>query len=159
MTDTVDNFDPALDLVFEREVDISPAQVWAAWTQPEYLVHWFTPAPWTTLEAQIDLRPGGLFRTVMASPEGAQHINTGTYLEIVENSRLVWTDALGPGFRPTGNAFITAFITLQPTATGTRYIACARHKDDASLKAHQEMGFEQGWGKALDQLVAHMKAQ
>ena len=52
-------FDPELDLTIEREVDISPAQLWAAWTQPEHLTHWFTPAPWTTTLAEVDLRPGG----------------------------------------------------------------------------------------------------
>ncbi|MGV7206430.1 SRPBCC family protein [Oxalobacteraceae bacterium A2-2] len=157
MTHTVENFDPTLDLYFEREVDISPAKIWAAWTQPEHIVHWFTPAPWKTVEAQVDLRPGGLFRTVMESPDGARHVNIGTFLEIVPNQRLVWTTALGPGFRPTGVDFVTAFITLEDLPGGrTRYIACARHKDEATLRQHQEMGFEQGWNAALEQLIAHM---
>ncbi|WP_254451804.1 SRPBCC domain-containing protein [Duganella vulcania] len=42
---------------------------------------------------------------------------------------------------------------------GTRYIACARHKDEATVEAHKQMGFRDGWGKALDQLIAHMKQQ
>ncbi|GJI93712.1 hypothetical protein RugamoR57_04300 [Duganella caerulea] len=42
---------------------------------------------------------------------------------------------------------------------GTRYIACARHKDEATVEAHKQMGFQDGWGKALDQLIAHMKQQ
>ena len=44
--------------------------VWKAWTMPEHLKKWFTPAPWQTVECEIDLRPGGIFRTVMRSPEG-----------------------------------------------------------------------------------------
>ncbi|GJI87352.1 hypothetical protein RugamoR1_05150 [Rugamonas sp. R1(2021)] len=54
-------------------------------------MHWFTPAPWTTLEAECDLRPGGLFRSVMAGPNGERHDNFGCYLEVVENRRLTWT--------------------------------------------------------------------
>ena len=38
---------PALDLVLERLIDLTPAQVWAAWTTPEHVMKWFTPAPWT----------------------------------------------------------------------------------------------------------------
>jgi uncharacterized protein YndB with AHSA1/START domain len=63
-------FDPTYDLVLERVVDLTPEQLWDGWTKPEHLVHWFTPAPWTTVEADTDVRPGGIFRTVMCSPEG-----------------------------------------------------------------------------------------
>ncbi len=89
-----------LDLQLEREVDVPPEAVWAAWTQPDQLVKWFTPAPWTTAECQIDLRPGGMFRTVMRSPEGEDFPNVGCYLEVVPYERLVWTSALAPGYRP-----------------------------------------------------------
>ena len=48
-----------------------------AWTTPEHLKKWFTPAPWTTVDCEIDLRPGGIFRTVMRSPEGQEFPNVG----------------------------------------------------------------------------------
>ena len=56
--------DPRLDLVLERVVDVAPELVWAAWTMPEHVKKWFTPAPWKTVDCEIDLRPGGIFRTV-----------------------------------------------------------------------------------------------
>ncbi|MET0663301.1 MAG: SRPBCC domain-containing protein, partial [Ilumatobacteraceae bacterium] len=46
----------ALDLVLERVVPVSPEQLWAAWTEPEHITKWFTPAPYTTPEAEVDLR-------------------------------------------------------------------------------------------------------
>ena len=52
---------------------------------------------------------------------------------------------------------MTAIITLESQGKGTRYTAVAIHRDDAGRKKHEEMGFYQGWGKALDQLVAHVK--
>lgn len=149
--------DPKLDLVLERVVDVPRELVWAAWTRPEHLRKWFTPAPWTVADCEIDLRPGGIFRTVMRSPEGKEFPNIGCYLEVVPNERLVWTDALLPGYRPAENPFMTAIITLESQGKGTRYTAVAIHRDDAGRKKHEEMGFYQGWGKALDQLVAHVK--
>lgn len=148
--------DPVLDLVLEREVPVAPDKVWAAWTTPALLTQWFTPAPWTTALAELDLRPGGHFRTVMRGPEGEEHDSTGCILEVVPGRRLVWTDALGPGFRPTGAAFMTGVLELSPTATGTLYRAIARHASPETAKQHAEMGFLQGWGAALDQLVALM---
>jgi uncharacterized protein YndB with AHSA1/START domain len=33
------------------------------------------------------------------------------------------------------------------------------HRDEAGRKQHEEMGFHEGWGKALDQLVEYSKRQ
>ena len=154
--------DPQLDLVLERVVDIAPELVWAAWTQPEHLTKWFTPAPWTTPEAELDVRPGGIFRTVMRSPEGDLVNNRGCFLEVVENRRLVWTAALGPGYRPNdfseGGIPFSAELTFEPVGTGTRYTAKVMHARADHNAQHEAMGFTNGWGAALDQLVAHMKS-
>lgn len=151
------SFDPALDLELDRVVDVPPALLWRAWTEPDLLMQWFCPLPWKTTACEIDLRPGGRFRTVMEGPDGERHDNTGCFLAVVPQKLLVFTDALGPGWRPTGSAFMTATVDFQPQGSGTRYIARAFHKDDATKKQHEEMGFHHGWGTALDQLVALVK--
>ena len=151
--------DPKLDLVLERVVDVPRELVWKAWTQPEHLKKWFTPAPWKTIDCEIDLRPGGIFRTIMLSPDGQEVPNLGCYLEVIENERLVFTDALTPGYRPSEKPFFTAIVLLEAQGSGTKYTAIAIHKDESSRKAHEEMGFADGWGKALDQLVAHVKKE
>jgi uncharacterized protein YndB with AHSA1/START domain len=154
--------DPRLDLVLERVVDVPPERVWAAWTRPDILKKWFTPKPWQTVECEIDLRPGGIFRTVMRGPEGQQMDNSGCYLEIVENRKLVWTGALGPGYRPRatppGSFLMTAVITLEPQGGATKYTALVVHADEAARQQHEQMGFHTGWGKALEQLVEIAKA-
>jgi uncharacterized protein YndB with AHSA1/START domain len=151
--------DPALDLVFERVVDVPPDLVWKAWTTPEHLKKWFCPLPWTTTACEIDLRPGGAFRTVMRSPEGKEFPNAGCYLEVEAPRKLVWTSVLLPGFRPApedssapGFPF-TAVLRFEPDGSGTKYTAVVLHKDADGRKRHEAMGFHDGWGKALDQLV------
>lgn len=151
--------DPKLDLVLERVVDVPPELVWMAWTTPEHLMPWFCPKPWQTVECEIDLRPGGQFRTVMRSPEGQLFPNVGCYLEIVPNRRLVWTDALQPGYRPAEKPFMTGVIQLEPAGAGTRYTATAIHRDQAGRDQHEAMGFFDGWATALDQLIAYLKAR
>ncbi|HMB57535.1 MAG TPA: SRPBCC family protein [Arenimonas sp.] len=158
--------DPDLDLEFERVVDVPRERIWAAWTTPALLTVWFTPAPWRTMEAEVDLRPGGIFRTLMRSPEGQDFPNLGCYLEVIENEKLVWTNVFTPGFRPSaalsadataGFAF-TAVISLQAQGSGTRYRARVIHGNQADRAKHAAMGFEQGWGRALDQMLAMIKA-
>ncbi len=151
--------DPKLDLVLERVVDVPRELVWKAWTTPEHLRHWFCPRPWTTTECEIDLRPGGMFRSVMRSPEGQEFPNVGCYLEVVPNERLIWTDALLPGYRPAPEPFMTAVLTLEPSGKGTRYVATAIHRDEAGRKKHEEMGFQEGWGTVVDQLVEYIKKE
>jgi len=156
---------PALDLVLQRVVDVPPSLVWRAWTEPELLKPWFTPKPWSTVDCEIDLRPGGIFKVVMQSPEGQTFAHPGCYLEVVPRERLVWTSALLPGYRPNlidkdaqGGAFaFTCILTLEPHGTGTKYTATALHGDPATKKTHEEMGFHDGWGTALDQLVAFVR--
>jgi uncharacterized protein YndB with AHSA1/START domain len=156
---TPDDHDPERDLVLERVIDVPPELVWKAWTRPEHIEKWFAPRPWSVAECEIDLRPGGAFRTVMRSPQGeVVPSGAGCYLEVVENERLVWTDALGPGYRPAAQPFFTAVITMQPEGSGTRYVARAIHGDRAARDKHEEMGFFDGWGAALDQLVEVAKA-
>lgn len=163
----IPGFDPTRDLLLERVVDVPRRLVWAAWTTPEHLKQWFTPRPWRTIDCRIDLRPGGEFFTVMCSPEGMEMPNAGCYLEVLDQQRLTWTSALEPGFRPVapssddgpGIGAFTASIMLEDEGEGTRYRALAMHQSEASRVAHEKMGFHDGWGAALDQLVAHMKTQ
>lgn len=155
----------ALDLYMDRIVDVPRDLVWKAWTDPELLKQWFTPKPWRTTDCEIDLRPGGIFSTTMKGPEGEEFTGAGCYLEVVEGKKLVWTTALGPGYRPQpgwssdqeGMFYFTAVITLEDHEGGTKYRALVIHSDEEGKQKHETMGFHNGWGAAFDQLVELMK--
>ena len=146
-----------LDLVLEREVACSVEHLWRGYTDPDLLKKWFTPAPWKTIDAEIDPRPGGIFRTVMQGPDGETNAGTGCVLVAEPHRRFVWTSALGPGFRPLEASdedfFFTAVLEFSPTRAGALYRATAVHRTPAEARTHAEMGFHEGWGAALDQLV------
>lgn len=161
-------FNPELDLMLERVIDVPRELVWQAWTTPEKLLPWFCPLPWKTIACEIDLRAGGRFYTVMQSPEGQQFPNNGCYLEIIPNQKLVWTNALEPSFRPAkqpetspghecAEFLMTATILLETIAGGTKYTAHVMHANTEARIAHEKMGFKDGWGTCLDQLVAIIK--
>ena len=101
------------ELVLDRLLDAPRRNVWRCWTEPELITRWFAPAPWTTPRAEVDLRPGGASRVVMASPEGEEFPSNGIYLEVVPNEKLVFTDAYVGGWRPSEKPFFTCHRTLR----------------------------------------------
>jgi uncharacterized protein YndB with AHSA1/START domain len=149
------------DLVLERVLDAPRNLVWQALTTPEHLVKWWAPRPYRTTECEIDPRPGGIFFTRMAGPDGFDTGSggAGCVLEAVEGQRLVWTSALGPGFRPNadtsdcGGFPFTAIMSLEDAGDGkTLYRAVAMHRNQADRDTHEKMGFHEGWGTCADQL-------
>ncbi len=147
-----------LDLVLERIVDISPDKMYTAWTTPELIKKWFAPLPWTTVKCEVDLRPGGIFRQVMRSPDGNDFPNNGCFLELIKNNKIVWTTALEEGFRPSNEPLqITAILTFESHPNGTKYTARVLHRNIEDRKKHEDMGFEKGWSQCLDQLLKTMK--
>jgi uncharacterized protein YndB with AHSA1/START domain len=143
------------ELVLARIIDAPREAVFRCWTDPELMVQWFTPAPWKTVSAEMDLRPGGKSLIIMKSPEGQEFPNPGVVLEVIPNEKLVFTDAYTEGWQPSENPFFTAILTFEDAGDGkTRYIARARHWTDENRKRHEEMGFHTGWGICADQLEA-----
>lgn len=148
---------PKLDLVFERKTTLPIEKIWAGWTQPETLVKWFCPKPWRVTDCRIDLRAGGEFYTLMEGPNSEKAPNHGCFLEVIENQKLVWTNMMTAGYRPLkssnmGFEFV-ATILFSKTDKMNLYKAIVAHPDEASRLKHEEMGFQEGWGLAFNQLA------
>ena len=147
------------ELTIERRIAAPRAAVWRAWADARKLEEWFCPKPWRAEVARFDLRPGGAFATIMHGPEGERHDEgAGCFVEIVPQERIVFTSALGPGWRPrfgTGEGCdmpMTAIITMKDDGDGTLYAARVLHANAEDARRHAEMGFEPGWGAAIAQL-------
>lgn len=139
------------ELRIERVIDAAPELVWRAWT--EHLEEWFCPRPWRVEVRAYEFRSGGRSSLVMKGPDGEEMPMEGVVLEAVPARRLVTTDALTADWRPQA-PFMVRIDTFEPDGEGrTRYTATARHWTREAMDQHREMGFEQGWNAATDQLV------
>lgn len=81
------------ELVITRVFDAPRELVWKTWTEPERMQRWWGPKGFTAPACKIDLRVGGRYHMCMRSPEGQEFWTTGVYREVVEPSRLVYTDS------------------------------------------------------------------
>lgn len=146
------------ELSLTRLIDAPPAKVWRCWTEPELMKQWFAPKPFTTPFVELDLRAGGANSITMRGPDGQDMPNTGTYLEVVPNKRLVFTDAYTGDWQPSRMPFMTVILTFDEVEGGkTRYTATVRHWSDEDRKQHEDMGFETGWGLCADQMIELIK--
>jgi len=146
---------PQLDLTISRIIKAPRAVIWRAWTEPTSLEQWWLPAPARCKVEKLEPRPGGAFETWMSENGGPfqPHV-TGCFLAVEEQARIVFTDTLTGGWRPTAQPFMTAIITLKDHPDGTDYDALVMHKSKADRDMHQEMGFYDGWGTVIEQLAA-----
>ena len=142
------------ELVLTRLIAVPRDKLFRCWTEPALITQWFTPPPWKTIAAEVDLRAGGSSVITMQGPDGAQMPTRGVYLDVVKNERIVFTDAYTSAWVPSGKPFFTGILTFEDEAGGTRYIARARHWSAEDCAAHEKMGFHEGWGIATDQLAA-----
>jgi uncharacterized protein YndB with AHSA1/START domain len=151
------------ELTLTRLIDAPREALFRCWTEPQLIKQWFAPKPYTTPVAEVELRAGGRNLIVMKSPEGQEIPCPGTYLEVVPNRKLVFTDAyLGDWMPRDGKPFMTAIITLEDEKGEggkpmTRYTATVRHWSEEDKKTHEGMGFHPGWGQCADQLAALAK--
>lgn len=147
---------PALaerELVLTRIIDAPRERVYTAWTKR--LTEWWGPHGMTTPVCEMDLRPGGLFRTVMRAPDGTEYPTKGVFLDVVPNERIVFTDAYDSGWQPSTDIFFTAITTFEEMPGGkTKYTARALHWTNENKEKHEQMGFHNGWGESLDRLVS-----
>lgn len=140
------------DLTVSRIINAPRSAVWRAWKEPEHFEKWWAPAPVVTISRRHDFYPGGAFYTVTRAEDGTEHEWEGCFLELIENERIVFTDALLGGWRPNENSYFSSIITLEEISEGTRYTAVVLHKNENDSKKHAELGFEQAWSTCIEQL-------
>ena len=64
-----------------RFINVPPARVYAAWTDPAQLKEWWGPEDVRTRSLTADVRVGGKYRWDLTSPQGEEMSAFGEYRE------------------------------------------------------------------------------
>lgn len=137
------------ELRYTRIFDAPRELVFRCMVEPEHLAHFWGPAgTHTPLETiTVDLRPGGVFETVMVNDaDGSQYPTRAVYVEITEPERLVWTEPA------TGVTTTSTFTDLGGTRTE---VHIHQAKVPAEFRTPQARA---GFTTSLDRFAAYLTA-
>lgn len=135
------------ELVVSRTFDGPARLVFRAWTQPELMKRWWAPkSTGMVLEScEMDLRAGGTYRVELRHPASKEPmVFFGKYLEVVPNSRLVWTNE-----ESDGGAVTT--LTFEEKAGKTLVVMHERYPSKEALDG-AIAGMEDGMAESFAQL-------
>lgn len=96
-TDAAANDDAAPVLHLVRHFPAPPEAVYRAFTDPEAFAAWWGPEGMTAPLVELDVRPGGAWRTCIRNAEGQDHCLRGVYREVSPPHRLCFTWAWEAG--------------------------------------------------------------
>ncbi|MGN9765601.1 SRPBCC family protein [Micromonospora sp. SD12] len=119
------------EIVLSRLFDAPAPLVFAAFTRPELLVHWYGARGWRLVECEVDLRVGGRWRFVSQGPGGERMGQSGVYRGIDPPRRLVLTELFDDQSYP-GETLIThefAELVGRTTVTSTLRYATPSGRD------------------------------
>ncbi len=124
------------ELVREITVAAAPERIWPFLTEPERLLEWHGT------EAEIDPRPGGMYRVLV----GGRLRSVGQYVEVVPMERIVFT--FGWEDHPVAPGSTTVEITLHPLGDRTLVRLVHRGLPDDAVDDHGK-----GWSHYLERLA------
>jgi uncharacterized protein YndB with AHSA1/START domain len=140
---------PADDqILITREFNAPAHLVYKAWTTPELVKRWWHAKRGEVTVAEIDLRVGGAWRSVMITEGGFEVAFHGEYREIVPNERLVSTEVYEG--MPDAEALNT--LTFTEVDGRTRVEMLVQHQTKEHRDGHVNSGMEAGLQDALDLL-------
>lgn len=140
------------ELVVRRSFDGPARLVFAAWTTPELLLRWWAPesSGMKLLSCEADVRAGGHYRFAFGRDGTEAMVFFGTYLEVVPDARLVWTNE-------ESDEGAVSTLTLEERGGRTHLVLSEVYPSKAALDRSFE-GMEDGMPEQFAQLDALLLA-
>ena len=126
------------ELVREIMIDATPETIWPFLTEPDKHIEW------NGTEAEIDPRPGGIYRVLTKG----EHLGVGEYVEVVPLEKVLFTFGWEQEGNPITPGSTTIEITLHPEGDKTRVRLVHRGLPEDAVSDHTS-----GWGHYLGRLA------
>ena len=141
-------------IIAVRVFDAPRDLVFAVWSDPRHLAHWWGPHGFRTTTHSFDMRPGGVWRFVMHGPDGRDYQNRITYEEVVRPERIVYRHGGGDDVEPVQFKTTVTFDTVKGgTLDRTRIVM---RMDFPSAAERERVIKEYGADKGLEQTLSRL---
>jgi uncharacterized protein YndB with AHSA1/START domain len=100
-----------MEITSTRVFPVPRERLFAMFSDPAELVHWWGPSGFTNTFHEFDFRPGGKWRFTMHGPDLKDYENEKTFVEVAEPERIVFDH-----FEPMHTFRMT--MTYEPLADG-----------------------------------------
>jgi uncharacterized protein YndB with AHSA1/START domain len=130
-------------------------RVFELWTDPLLVAQWWGIRNCTIPHCALDVRVGGRWRIDMRTAGGALYRNQGSYVDVVANRRLSYTDEPDPELRewagkPPGESLHSVTFSADGAKTHVAFtVTLASAADRERLLA---LGIRHGWTDSFDRL-------
>jgi uncharacterized protein YndB with AHSA1/START domain len=153
------NLSEDLAVVITRILDAPRHLVFKMFTDPQHLAQFWGAPGCTSPVCEMDVRPGGVWRHVLRTPDGAEYPSTSVYLEVVQPERLVyqWAADNSPAYGDSPPPNHVNTITFEDHGGKTKITLHTRLQSVADRDALLKTGFAGIVGQSLDRLTAYLK--
>jgi uncharacterized protein YndB with AHSA1/START domain len=135
-------------ILITREFDAPRHLVYRAYTTPELIKRWWAGDHGTVTSAEVDLRPGGIWRYVMTANPGFEVAFHGEFQEIIPAERIVTTEIFEGA--PDAAAVTTASFTESDGRTTLSLLVT--HTTQENRDMHVNSGMESGMQESMNYL-------
>lgn len=136
----------------ERSYEASPAQVWAAWSDPQVKRRWFAGS---VDHYELDFRRGGRELVRTRTDSGQAIAFEAVLRDIVPQRRIVWSSSLS--MDDTLATLAITVVELEPDGIDTELRVT---EQGTFLDGHEQPNWrEEGTGSWLDKLAAELAEQ
>ena len=155
--------DPALKAVREVEItrvfDAPCELVWDAWTKPEQIVKWWGPRGFTLTIDEMDVRPGGVWKSTMHGPDGVEYVNNCLFTKVVKPERIDYQLTGGRKHPRDGQGPVRANVSFVFEAQGEKTKLTLRMlfaTPEALERSAREYKVLEGGNEMLDRLTQYL---
>ena len=134
-------------LRLERLIAAPPEHLFALWTDPEQIARWWGPDGYQVRSCELDVRPGGAWRTTVRTADGQCKTVSGVYRVVEPPRRLVFTWGWVSDDGTRGHE-TEVTVTFEPVPGGTRLVLLQQSFESAEICTLHG----QGWSSAFDRM-------